>query len=50
MLFDETGLKSPLFYSEDFPIDGAAMPVVSKNVETPYRLGRNEARLKIKCL
>ena len=26
MLFDETGLKSPIFYSEDFAIDGAAMP------------------------
>ena len=27
MLFDETGLKSPIFYSEDFAIDGAAMLV-----------------------
>jgi hypothetical protein len=26
MLFDETALKSPIFYSEDFAIDGAAMP------------------------
>jgi hypothetical protein len=26
MLFDETGLKSPIFYSEDFAIDCAAMP------------------------
>ena len=25
MLFDETGLKSPIFYSEDFAADGAAM-------------------------
>jgi hypothetical protein len=25
MLFDETGPKSPIFYSEDFAIDGAAM-------------------------
>lgn len=24
--------------------------IVSKNVETPYRLGRNEACLKIKCV
>ena len=24
--------------------------IVSKNVEAPYRLGRNEAWLKIKCL
>jgi len=56
---DETGLKSPIFYSEDFAIDGAAMPeklcatqwkASSKNVEAPYRLGRNEAWLKIKCL
>ena len=50
MLFDETGLKSPIFHSEDFAIDGAAMPkkllrnavegIVSQNVEAPYRLGR----------
>jgi hypothetical protein len=26
MLFDETALKSPIFYSEDFAIHGAAMP------------------------
>jgi hypothetical protein len=25
MLFDEAGLKSPIFYSEDFAIDGPAM-------------------------
>jgi len=50
MLFDETGLKSPIFYSEDFAIDGgdaqealrnAVEGIVSKNVESPYRLGRS---------
>jgi bifunctional non-homologous end joining protein LigD len=54
-----TGLKSPIFYSEDFAIDGAAMleklsamqmeGIVSKNVEASYRSGRNESWLKIKC-
>jgi ATP-dependent DNA ligase len=55
----EAGLKSPIFYSEDFAIDGAAMleklsamqmeGIVSKNVEAPYPSGRNESWLKIKC-
>ena len=49
-LLTEAGLKSPIFYSEDFAIDGAAMlekltaiqmeGIVSKNVEAPYRSGR----------
>jgi bifunctional non-homologous end joining protein LigD len=57
---DETGLKSPIFYSEDFAIDGAAMPEKlcalqwkassQRMSRRPYRLGRNEAWLKIKCL
>jgi bifunctional non-homologous end joining protein LigD len=55
----EAGLKSPIFYSQDSAIDGAAMleklgamqmeGIVSKNVEAPYRSGRNESWLKIKC-
>jgi len=56
----EAGLKSPIFYSEDFAIDGAATleklsamqmeGIVSKNVEAPYQPGRNESWLKIKCV
>jgi bifunctional non-homologous end joining protein LigD len=59
-LLTEAGLKSPIFYSEDFAIDGAAMleklsamqmeGIVSKNVEAPYRSGRNESWLKINCV
>jgi hypothetical protein len=50
-LLTQTGLKSPIFYSEDFAIDGAAMleklgavqmeGIVSKNVEAPHRGGTN---------
>ena len=57
-LLTEAGLKSPIFYSEDFAIDGAATleklsvvqmeGIVSKNVEAPHRSGRNESWLKIK--
>ena len=46
--------------SEDYAIEGAAMleklsamqmeGIVSKNVEAPYRSGRNESWLKIKCV
>jgi bifunctional non-homologous end joining protein LigD len=59
MLFDETGLKSPIFYSEDFAIDGAAMPkklcamqwkASSQECRGIVPLGRNEAWLKIKCV
>ena len=49
-LLTEAGLK---FYSEDYAIDGAATleklsamqmeGIVSKNVEAPYRSGRNES-------
>ena len=56
MLFDETGLKSPIFYSEDFAIDGAAMPkklcamqrkASSKECRGTVPVG---AELKIKCV
>jgi len=59
MLFEETGLKSPIFYSEDFAIDGAAMSeklcamqwkASSQECRGIVPLGRNEAWLKIKCL
>ena len=50
-LLTEAGLKSPIFYSEDFAIDGAARLAklsamqmdgnVSKNVEAPHRGGTN---------
>ena len=56
-LLTEAGLKSPIFYSKDIAIDGAAIleklsamqmeGIVSKNVEAPYRSGRNESWLKI---
>src|SRR5215510_4381531 len=59
-LLTEAGLKSPIFYSEDFAFDGAATleklgamqmgGIVSKNVEAPYQQGRNESWLKIKCV
>jgi bifunctional non-homologous end joining protein LigD len=59
-LLTEAGLKSPIFYSEDSAIDGAVMieklsamqmeGIVSKNVEAPYRSGRNEFWLNIKCV
>jgi len=59
-LLTEAGLKAPIFYSEDFAIDGAATleklsamqmeGIVSKNVEAPYRSGRNESWFKIKWL
>jgi bifunctional non-homologous end joining protein LigD len=59
-LLTEAGLKSSIFYSEDFAIDRAAMfeklsamqmeGIVSKNVEAPYPSGRNESWLKIKCV
>ena len=59
-LLTEAGLKSPIFYSEDFAFDGAATleklgamqmeGIVSKNVEAPYQPGRNESWLKIKCV
>jgi bifunctional non-homologous end joining protein LigD len=58
-LLTEAGLKSPIFYSEDSAIDGAAMleklsamqmeGIVSKNVEAPYRSERNGSWLRIKC-
>ena len=59
-LLTEAGLKSPIFYSEDSAIDGAATleklsamqmeGIVSMNVEAPHQPGRNEAWLKIKCV
>jgi bifunctional non-homologous end joining protein LigD len=58
MLFDETGLKSPIFYSEDFAIDGAAMPKKLCACSGRHRLKEcrgtvpvgAKAWLKIKCV
>jgi bifunctional non-homologous end joining protein LigD len=60
MLFDETGLKSPILYSEHMEADGNEMfaascklgweGIISKNREAPYRSERSEAWLKVKCV
>ena len=57
MLFDETRLASPIVYSDHLLIDGNKMyahacnweGIISKNAEAPYRSGRSEGWLKIKC-
>jgi bifunctional non-homologous end joining protein LigD len=59
MLFDETRLASPIVYSDHLLIDGNEMyahacklnweGIISKNAEAPYRSGRSEGWLKIKC-
>jgi bifunctional non-homologous end joining protein LigD len=60
MLFDETGLESPIIYSEHLQMDGNKMlahacklkfeGIISKNVEAPYRSERSDAWIKVKCL
>ncbi len=60
MLFDETGLESPIIYSEHLQMDGSKMlahacklkfeGIISKNAEAPYRSERNGAWIKVKCL
>jgi bifunctional non-homologous end joining protein LigD len=60
MLFDETGLQSPIIYSEHLRTDGNEMlahvrklkfeGIISKNAEAPYRSGRSDAWIKVKCL
>jgi bifunctional non-homologous end joining protein LigD len=60
MLFDETGLESPIIYSEHLQMDGNKMlahacklkfeGIISKNAEAPYRSERNDAWIKVKCL
>lgn len=59
MLFDETKLSKPIFYSEHFEADGQEMfehlckqkmeGIISKLAAAPYRSERTEAWLKIKC-
>jgi bifunctional non-homologous end joining protein LigD len=59
MLFDETRLASPIVYSDHLLIDGNKMyahacklnweGIISKNAEAPYRSGRSEGWLKVKC-
>jgi bifunctional non-homologous end joining protein LigD len=60
MLFNETGLASPILYSEHLATDGNEMfahacklgweGIISKNVAAPFRSDRNEGWLKIKCV
>jgi len=60
MLFDETGLESPIIYSEHLRTDGNNMlahacklkfeGIISKNAEAPYRSERSDAWIKVKCL
>jgi bifunctional non-homologous end joining protein LigD len=60
MLFDETGLASPIIYSEHLQTDGNKMlehacklkfeGIISKNAEAPYRSERSDAWIKVKCL
>jgi bifunctional non-homologous end joining protein LigD len=60
MLFDETGLESPIIYSEHLRTDGNKMlaqacklkfeGIISKNAHAPYRSERGDAWIKVKCL
>ena len=60
MLFDETGLSAPIFYSEHFEMEGSEMfrricdlnmeGIISKNPAAPYRSDRSEAWIKVKCV
>ena len=60
MLFDETGLQSPIIYSEHLRTDGNKMlaeacklkfaGIMSKNANAPYRSERSDAWIKVKCL
>jgi bifunctional non-homologous end joining protein LigD len=60
MLFDETGLESPIIYSEHLRTDGNEMlahacklkfeGIISKSAEAPYRSARSDAWIKVKCL
>ncbi|WP_291710681.1 non-homologous end-joining DNA ligase [Bradyrhizobium sp.] len=60
MLFDETGLQSPIVYSEHLQTDGNQMlahacklkfeGIISKNAQAPYRSERSDAWIKVKCL
>jgi len=60
VLFEETGLQSPIIYSEHIRTDGNEMlahvrklkfeGIISKNAEAPYRSERSDAWIKVKCL
>jgi bifunctional non-homologous end joining protein LigD len=60
VLFEETGLQSPIIYSEHLRTDGNEMlahvrklkfeGIISKNAEAPYRSERSDAWIKVKCL
>lgn len=59
-LLKEASLQGPLLYSEHFEANGAAMlkqcqvlgfeGVVSKRADAPYRSGRGEQWIKVKCV
>jgi bifunctional non-homologous end joining protein LigD len=58
-LFDETGLGAPILFGEHMVASGAEMfeaarklnyeGIVSKKADAPYRSGRSEAWVKVKC-
>jgi bifunctional non-homologous end joining protein LigD len=60
MLFDETGLSSPVIYSEHFNVEGAELferasrlgleGIISKNPSAPYESDRSDAWVKVKCI
>lgn len=60
MLFDETGLQSPILYSEHVVTDGNEVfahacklnfeGIISKKADAPYRSERGDAWIKVKCL
>jgi bifunctional non-homologous end joining protein LigD len=60
MLFDETGLESPIIYSEHLWMDGNEIlahacklkfeGIISKSAGAPYRSERSDAWIKVKCL
>lgn len=60
MLFDETGLQSPILYSEHVVTDGNEVfahacklnfeGIISKKADAPYRSERRDAWIKVKCL
>jgi bifunctional non-homologous end joining protein LigD len=60
MLFDETGLSSPVFYMEHFDVDGGELfasasrlgfeGIISKDPQSPYKSDRSNSWIKVKCI
>jgi bifunctional non-homologous end joining protein LigD len=58
-LFDEAGLSGPVLYADHLVADGQQMfedaaklgfeGIISKKADAPYRSGRSEAWIKVKC-